>query len=208
MKKANKIKHLILSARPFFNRLRAMGIAFGIFFIASCITVNVNFPESAVQRAADDFVRDLYQESAQATPVKGKSDKVLPTETKKLKRGAYFSLSLVSEAWAQELNMNDPKVQSIKAKMKNRIPDLNTYRNSGAICETSDGMLRAKDLKKAGADAAMVAKLVEAENADRDSLYETIQSINQITDRKQTRIRKFFSAAFRSQTSPAGICEE
>ncbi|MEW6056923.1 MAG: DUF1318 domain-containing protein [Bdellovibrionota bacterium] len=28
--------------------------------LISCVTVHVNFPESAVQRAADDFVRDLY----------------------------------------------------------------------------------------------------------------------------------------------------
>src|SRR5579872_4764189 len=43
--------------------------------VTSCITVNVNFPESAVQRAADDFVQDLYK-GTDGTDVKVAQDAV------------------------------------------------------------------------------------------------------------------------------------
>ncbi len=41
-----------------------------LFLFASCITVNVNFPESAVKKAADDFVKELYSSEAQASAPK------------------------------------------------------------------------------------------------------------------------------------------
>ena len=31
-----------------------------LFVGISCVTVNVNFPEGAVQKAADDYVKELY----------------------------------------------------------------------------------------------------------------------------------------------------
>src|SRR3954470_20952661 len=38
------------------------------FSFAACVTVNVNFPESAVQKATDDYVRDLYRAKEKGKP--------------------------------------------------------------------------------------------------------------------------------------------
>ncbi|MBI3558752.1 MAG: DUF1318 domain-containing protein [Deltaproteobacteria bacterium] len=91
--------------------------------------------------------------------------------------------------------------------MKERVAEISKWKSKGAVCETADGMLVLKHPDKAGAEAATVTKLVKAENDDRDALYAEIQDANKITDRKQTRIRSIFSAAFK-ENSPPGTCFE
>ncbi len=198
--------------------------------IAGCVTVNVNFPESAVQRAADSFVKDLYQ-PAPAAPqvdaavgsaqVKNSVKKVSkkkstnapanPVPSAPVKAGTEPSTWLISfglaEAYAQEINTSSPKAATIKARMKDRVAEISLWKAKGAVCETADGMLVFKHPEKAGAAAGAVTKLVKAENDDRDALYAEIQDTNKITDRKQTRIRSIFSAAFK-ENSPAGTCFE
>lgn len=203
------------------SRLRKLALFGLVTIVAGCITVNVNFPESAVQRAADDFVRDLYKGTVaeNTTPTadhdaaavkqsvkkttKKKSEKAAPTKDEPTTWQLEFG---VRSAFAQEINTSTPKAQTIKDRMKSRVGAIAKYKQMGAICETSDAMLVLK-ANKAGAEAGNAAKLVKDENADRDELYVEIQESNKITDRRQTKIRKFFSAAFK-ENSPAGTCFE
>jgi uncharacterized protein YdbL (DUF1318 family) len=186
---------------------------------ASCITVNVNFPESAVQAAANDFVKDLYKEP-QATVGTGAADAAKESDAVKSnvkkaskKKAAKVPATapapaatepttmlfdwLVTPAFAQELNTNTPKANEIRERMRARVEQIRAAKQKGAVCETSDALLVAKD--------PSMKALVKAENADRDALYEEIASTNHITDRGQTKIRRHFAAAFHEH-SPPGTC--
>lgn len=165
-----------------------------ILALGACITVNVNFPESAVQRAADDFVRDLYKDDTKAAPAP-------PSKGTKPKTSLYDAL--VPSAWAQEINTSTPDAIKIKKRMSERVGKISQWKSKGVLGETVDGMLVVKDPKSLVAgDRKEVEALVKAENGDREDLYEEIQEANSITDRKQAKIRKFFSAAFREHSPP------
>ena len=200
-----------------------------LLVLASCITVNVNFPESAVQRAADDFVRELYKgptvadnskpdANAEAAVVKDDVKKSL----KKSKAPAsqvpakpatgdqptswIFNFGITS-AFAQELNMTTPRAMELRARMKSRIPDIRKWKIAGAICETPEADLVFKYPQKAGGEAGNVARLVKTENDDRDALYVEITDANKMNDRKQSKIRKIFASKFK-EYSPAETCFE
>lgn len=210
------------SARPFFK----IGIILAAVAFTSCITVNVNFPETAVQQAANDFVKDLYKSpvanTSEASQAAAASETVKNTvkksSHKKTKAPAAeekpsgtspstWNFSLFTEAYAQEINTSSPKANEIRNRMRARVDEVRKWKTMGVVCETSDAMLVVKHPEKAGGNAAAAEKFVREDNADRDALYQEIAEVNRITDRKQTKIRKFFAAAFR-QHSPPGTCFE
>ena len=164
----------------------------------SCITVNVNFPETAVQHAADDFVKDLYgtqPASVEETVPPEEQESKKPSKTPKVKSG--FINFFTATAFAQSINMSTPKAREIKARMGTRVSEIMKWKSKGAIGESFDGNLVIKD------NADQVKALVETENKDRELLYEEVQSVNALSDHNQDRIRKFFGSAFRSN-SPSG----
>jgi hypothetical protein len=198
---ANRLSPKILAALAFFSA-------------AACITVNVNFPESAVQRAADDFVRDLYKGTAAATAdtdagtAEAESEAVKSTVKRSSKKKAVkpvstepttWNFSLFEQAHAQEINTSTPKALELKAKMKSRVNQIVEWKDKGVLCEASDGTLGVANISKAGAKAGEVTRLVKLENKDRDELYQEVQDANRITDPNQKKIRSFFAAAFRGK---------
>ena len=190
-----------------FGNLKNKFIILFLIFLIGCITVNVNFPESAVQRAADDFVRDLYKDASATTtvptPTEEPKEKPSKTTSKKTKT-TEFNIYFMNQAFAQELNMSSAKAREIKTKLASRVSEIVKWKQTGAIGENQEGELTLKDSASLSKDSKKhVEQLIEDENKDRTELYEEIQTTNSITDRKQTKIRKFFGNAFR-QNSPAG----
>jgi uncharacterized protein YdbL (DUF1318 family) len=163
---------------------------------AACITVNVYFPEGAVQRAADDFVKDLYE----------KTPKPQPSGAAKPHTGALpLKDLLIPQAYAaDEVTISSPAAQAIKARMAGRVGELSSFKGRGVIGETNDGNVVVKDAAGlALKDRATVEKLISAENQDRSALYDEMQKANHLNDRNQTKIRATFSKAFQEH-SPAG----
>jgi uncharacterized protein YdbL (DUF1318 family) len=183
----------VSNARRFF---KSAALITALLTAAACITVNVYFPEGAVQRAADDFVKDLYQKTPK--PQDGASPAAKP--------GA-FLLEMVLLPYAvagDEINISTPAAQAIKDRMAGRVAELSSFKSKGVIGETSDGNVALKDAAGlALKDRATVERLISAENADRSALYDELQKANKLTDHNQAKIRATFSKAFQ-QHSPAG----
>ncbi|MGE4231920.1 MAG: DUF1318 domain-containing protein [Bacteriovoracia bacterium] len=160
--------------------------------------MNVNFPESAVQRAADDFVRDIYTNP----PSDSKPDTKEEVKPENQDQG-FFQVILLNQAFAQQVRTDSVKAKKIKARMHARVPQIVKFKKDGLLGETLDGNLVLKDPRKAGTKLKSVRALVDEENTDRDQLYAEVAEVNSITDRNQARIRKIFASAFR-KNSPAG----
>lgn len=152
----------------------------------SCVTVNVNFPETAVQRASDDFVHDLYKE-------KDKTE--VESEPSSLTANSNTTPT------AEEFNTKTPKAKALRKSMRSRAAALMEWKRKGVICEAANGLPVFKDPVKAGDQASAVAKLVKAEKKDREELYEEIEKTN-----KQPNVGKFFAAAFQKHSPPQGVC--
>lgn len=164
--------------------------------VAACVTVNVNFPESAVQKAADDYVKELYR-------AKEKQKQPSPESTGKPQASR---LSLFPEAYAAELDSSDirfdsPKLRAIQGKQAAIVDELKKQKRAGFIGETNEATLALRDGDKLPPPIrAKIEKLIQQENGYRQDQYSAIQSEKnfQIQDVKRT-----FMRAYQSE-SPSG----
>lgn len=168
--------------------------------VLSCITVNVNFPETAVQRAADDFVHDLYSNPPTEKSSEGTFYRFYFPKKFEIKVG-------ISEAYAQVINTQTPKTKKIKARMAKRVKKISLLKKEGILGESVDGNLVLKNPQKAAKyekyGLKKTQKLIEQENEDREELYEEIEEANKLSDKNHSRIRKIFGKAFQNN-SPKG----
>lgn len=201
---------------PLANRYGKFSVLIVLCAIMSCVTVNVNFPESAVERAANDFVNDLYKKAGKKAPnettaatkdadaIKNKKKKKKNSESAKpANEPTTFRFELITSAYAQELNTRTSTANKIQSEMATRLGEINKLKTSGAICEKVDGFLRLKDASKASNPAA-ANQLIQQENDARRRLFDEIKSANPNVQ-KEMVVNKF-SAAFR-RAVPNSTCD-
>lgn len=165
--------------------------------VAGCVTVNVNFPEGAVQKATDDYVKDLYRAKEQTAPVE--------KETKS-KTGSSFLWFVIDTAKADgfAMKVESPKVKEIQGRQAQRIGKIDQFKKEGIIGECSEGLLviykeeTLKPLQK-----KVVDTLIKEENSDRNMLYEEILKINSMNSSMLSQVQKSFFNSFK-MVSPAG----
>jgi len=164
----------------------------------ACVTVNVNFPESAVQKATDDYVRDLYRakEKGKVTPP---SNEQSASPASKLT--SFFSL--VSEAYADDFRVQSAKADEIKARLKSRLDDLISQKRSGNVGESNDGKLVVKATGLPPLLMKKVKTLVTEDNSDRMELYQEVARINGLGSSGIATVEKSFARSFQS-LSPSG----
>ncbi len=157
----------------------ALGICLG-----ACVTVNVYFPESAAERAADRFIKDVYGQDAQGTAApaddapQGALDSVLPGVAAMASRVFAFVLP---PAYAQPLDINiaTPAISALKSAMEQRHRQLKPHYDSGAVGMASTGLIVLRDPKLVPLqERNQIKKLVVDENADRTRLYAEIARAN------------------------------
>lgn len=165
--------------------------------LAACVTVNVYFPASAAERAADIIVREVYDAGAAAKPT---SMRALP-----LRAGLAVLNLLVPAAAAQQpdINIATPAITALRAAMEARHAQLHGYYGSGAIGMQADGLIVLRDPKPVPLEARnLVKKLVADENLDRNRLYTEVAQANGHPE-WEPDIRRIFAAAW-VENAPAG----
>ncbi|MBC7691368.1 MAG: DUF1318 domain-containing protein [Methylotenera sp.] len=175
------------------------GLTLGALALAAlpaCVTVNVNFPESAAQKATDDYVRDLYRakERGKSAPAAGDTT-------------FFQNFSLISNALAadeENFKLDSSKSSGIKEKLRSRIDEVITYKRMGVLGENGDGKLVLKDPSKLKTlQKQRVETLVKQENVDRDDLYQEVLKINKLPDTRMRNIEQSFARSFQAE-SPSG----
>ncbi|MGR8948781.1 MAG: YdbL family protein [Gammaproteobacteria bacterium] len=170
-------------------RLFNFGLIFLFMAISACVTVNVYFPESAAQRAADLFIRDVYGEDAnRGNPATGADDGIegepqsLRPMNSLLDKGIIaIGNFLVSPATAQapDINIQTPAINSLKGAMSARHQNLKSGYNSGAIGMASTGLLVLRDSKAVPLQSRnQMKQLIVQENKDRNKLYAEVAKAN------------------------------
>ena len=171
-----------------------------LFLAASCITINIYFPAAAVEKAADRIVDEVWgtpggkpggeDEMKQGVEPQGRLGDVL-----------IFALSLIGpeEAAAQEadINITTPAIRSLKESIQNRAEAIRPYMDSGNAGISSEGLLVVRttdglNLK----EKAALKRLVDAENNDRNSLYEEIARANNFQPERVADIKKIFAGSW------------
>lgn len=203
-------------ANPISNKLRALSVAaisLSLFGAQACVTVNVNFPEGAVQKQTDDYVKDLYRarERKNVAPASVPTPSGPSSQAPKKKTAPLMSAleTLVLPAFRANaedtsFNINTAEALNIKESLRSRVGDIIKYKKQGFIGETKDGMVRTQDsvnskpvLKK------LVDDLVATENNDRGRLYQEVMKSNQLAPSKESSLKSSFSRSFQNE-SPSG----
>ncbi|MDZ7751129.1 MAG: YdbL family protein [Gammaproteobacteria bacterium] len=160
--------------RPF---LSLSGVALTLL-LSACVTVNVYFPASAAEKAADRIIEDVWgQQPPAGTPAAEEPQAMIRPQGTLV---AVLDL-LVPAAQAQQadIDISSPAIKKIEATMKARHNQLEQFYASGAVGLTNDGMVAVRDPKQVPlAERRTVNQLVAEENRDRKALYRAIAEAN------------------------------
>ncbi len=176
--------------RPMFRK----AIPFLFLLLSSCVTVNIYFPAAAVERAADEIIREIQNPKDSSGESSGLflrfGDRLFARkDTTRSQRLRTFGLLrfgdrllalLISPAYAQaDIDLSTPEIEAIKSRMKQRFPKLRRYLDAGWVGYTKDGLVAVVDpakipLRERGA----IRQLLKQENRDRLALYRAIAAAN------------------------------
>ncbi|RLD92862.1 MAG: DUF1318 domain-containing protein [Aquificota bacterium] len=173
---------------------RLLVLVFAVFFVLSCVTVNIYFPAAEAQRTAREIVNDV------------RGVKVVP-EKEGEKPQSFFWIG-VAHAGEEALEVSNATIRALKASLKERYPKLEPYLASGVLGESLDGFLVLKNAQGLGLkERAVVKRLVEAENGDRKALYEAVAQALDVDESQMPRSREIFSKEW-GRTAPPGTWVE
>ena len=168
--------------------------------VSACVTVNIYFPAAAVERAADQIVKETWGGPGEPAKTAPKPQSFNLSSPIKL-----ASLNFVSAAHAQEadINVSNPAIRALKESIKERSNAIKPFMDRGNIGIAQDGLLviRSADglnLK----ERAETKQLVDAENRDRENLYAEIAKANNISRESIPRIKTIFARSWLDQAQP------
>jgi uncharacterized protein YdbL (DUF1318 family) len=171
------------------------------FLLSACVTVNIYFPAAAVVLAADQIVSETWGNAAEQQPQKQE-----PAQSKPQQSSANgFGLRLVGVAYAQgaDINVSNPAIRALKDSIKNRSGAIKPYMDKGNVGIGRDGLLTIRSADglnlKERADAQ---QLIDAENRDREALYQEIAKANGIAADAVPKIKAIFAKSWMDQARP------
>src|SRR6185437_3539307 len=171
--------------------------------LPGCVTVNVNIPDQDLQKASDDYVRELYEEKAKTKPKPSPSPSVSASPALEKSDSSW---NFIPAAQADELHgrssiTRSAKLDALMQKMKSRIPETIPLKKAGILGESRDGKLVLKNRPAQGLKKAEA--LVEAMNQDRADVYKEVLAHNHFPKNSLPIIERNFAHAFQKH-SPSG----
>jgi len=109
---------------------------------------------------------------------------------------------------ALDLNVKNPAIETVRARMTQRAAKLNAWKDKGAVGEEVNGLV--SDRQAAGlslAEKKEMRDLVAAENEDRYALFREIRIAHNIADSELSKVTGAFAAAQREAAAPAHLVQ-
>ncbi|MDP3876981.1 MAG: YdbL family protein [Methylobacter sp.] len=157
--------------------MRKLSLAMALLLTA-CVTINIYFPAAAAEKAADEIIKDIQNIAPQKTEPKAS----LPDWQVSIYQLIDSVINVVvSPAYADEANLSidSAEIRRLRSTMETRFPSLQPLYAAGFIGIQADGLLGVRDAGNVPLkDRNLVNKLVAAENADRQALYQAIANAN------------------------------
>jgi len=176
-----------------------------VFFYSACVTVNIYFPAAAVERAADQIVKETW--GGPAEPAKPTQQPSSHNSTPPQK----FSLHLIAAAHAQEadINVSNPAIRGLKDSIKQRSDAIKPYMDRANVGIGQDGLLVVRNTDGLSLkERADVKQLIDAENRDREALYAEIAKANNISKDNIPKIKSIFAKSWVDQARPGWLIQD
>ena len=151
----------------------------------ACVTINIYFPEAAVQKTAEEIVDEVR---------KGEQE----GEKKQKEEVSKASFWLVPAAFAQEEErVSTPKIRALKQSLKEKEPLLLPFFNKGNIGEANDGFIQVRNEDNLSLkEKADLRRLTKDVNGDRENLYAEVAKAMDIDTSQIPRIQKIFAKSW------------
>jgi uncharacterized protein len=169
------------------------------FLISACVTVNIYFPAAAVERAAEQIVKETWGDPA------GPAKMPAPQSFNLFSPLRLAAMTLVSEAQAQEadINVSNPAIRALKDSIKARSAAIMPFMDRGNIGIAQDGLLAIRSTEGLNLkERAETQQLVDAENRDRENLYAEIAKANGFQKESIAKIKTIFAKSWLDQARP------
>jgi uncharacterized protein YdbL (DUF1318 family) len=149
-----------------------------ILLLIGCVTINIYFPAAAAEKAADEIIKDIQSISPKKIEPKSElSDWQLSMLN--CLDNAINAVIPSAQAAEADLAIDSAEIRQLRATMETRFASLQPLYAAGIVGIQSDGSLAIKDAANVPLkDRNQVTKLVAAENADRQNLYQAIANAN------------------------------
>ena len=175
------------------------------FLMSACVTVNIYFPAAAVERAADEIVKETWGGPGE-TPQKGQPQSKLPVNPH-----SKISVGFLSQAYAQEpdINVSNPAIRALKDSIRKRSDSIKPFMDRGNVGINQEGLLSVRSTDGLSLkERAEVQQLVEAENRDRESLYLEIAKANNFSQDAVPKIKRIFAKSWIDQARPGWLIQD
>jgi uncharacterized protein YdbL (DUF1318 family) len=157
---------------------------FSFLLLTACVTINIYFPAAAAEKVADEIIKGIQTE--EGTYSEPKED-VAPQSKASEIEFQYVAYQVIdsilnivfsnAHAEAANLSVNTSEISHLRSAMQGRFSALKSFYANGVVGIKSDGFIVAKGSIPLR-DRNKVKKLIAAENADRQSLYQAIANAN------------------------------
>jgi uncharacterized protein YdbL (DUF1318 family) len=177
-----------------------------VFFYSACVTVNIYFPAAAVERAADQIVKETW--GGPAEPTKTAPQPRSQNSTSPMQK---FALGFIAAAQAQEadINVSNPAIRALKDSIKQRSDAIKPYMDRGNVGIGQDGLLAIRSTDGLSLkERADVKQLIDAENRDREALYAEIAKANNIPKDNIPKIKSIFAKSWIEQARPGWLIQD
>jgi uncharacterized protein YdbL (DUF1318 family) len=154
---------------------------FSALLLTACVTINIYFPAAAAEKVADEIIKGIQSEATVDSESQGAVEPQsyfnrFQIVSQLLEATVNFVMP-VAHAQSADLSVNTAEIRKLRARMKSRFAALKPFYSNGAIGIKADGFIVAKG-SVALKDRNKVNKLIGAENADRQRLYQAIANAN------------------------------
>ncbi len=151
-----------------------------ILLLIGCVTINIYFPAAAAEKAADEIIKDIQSITPQKIEPQPKSER--SDWQLSMLHWLDSAINVVipaAQAAEADLAIDSADIRQLRATMETRFAALQPLYAAGTIGIQSDGSIAVRDAANVPLkDRNQVSKLVAAENADRQKLYQAIANAN------------------------------
>jgi len=167
---------------------RLSRLALASLVIGACVTINVNFPAAATEKAADQIIDAVTGRISSTPPATGGKQTAPPASQRAIKQpgflvaavgNALYALIPVAQAQEANLDISSPEIRAITGSMQARFGQLQKFFDSGALGMTQSGLIEVRDANAVALpDRGLLNRLVAEDNRDREALYAEIAKAN------------------------------
>ncbi len=169
------------------------------FLVSACVTVNIYFPAAAVERAADQIVKETWG----APPTPEKKEQPQSGNFNRDTANVMFSYANIAYAAEADINVSNPAIRALKNSIKNRSDSIKPLMDRGNVGIARDGLLAVRSTEGLNLkERAEAQQLIDAENRDREALYLEIAKANNIAVESVPRIKAIFAESWIEQARP------